>query len=247
RRRAARGAGSRPRQVPRIECRAEHLVERIGAGTELRCVRLRVDDAAVRLQPLHQDVRAGRYVIGIDRRALGGAHAFDRNQVLDGHRQTGERAALGNRQSHQPIRVRPRPRETQGRQRVDMAIDRRDPRLERVEQVMRRDFAPLQEVDDRYGIRLDQFVVAWHGRYPLLYCDSSFDDRERSEPCRSATWPSATSRPSSIPTPIWRACATPDRWWWSMAKACSSTTARAKPISTAWRGCGAFRSAMATK
>src|ERR1700736_6455714 len=36
---------------------------------------------------------------------------------------------------------------------------------------MRSQFAPLQQADKRYRIRLDQFTVAWHRRSPLLYCE----------------------------------------------------------------------------
>src|SRR5438445_458276 len=81
------------------------------------------------------------------------------------------RPMLGNRQPHQPVRVRPRPVEAEGRQGVDASVDRGDPGFQRVEQVMRGYFAPLQQADERYRVGFDQFAVAWHRLSPLLYCE----------------------------------------------------------------------------
>ena len=61
------------RRVPRIERRAEHFVEGVGAGAEFRRVRLRVDDAAIVFEMLDQDVGLRRDVILVDRRALRGS------------------------------------------------------------------------------------------------------------------------------------------------------------------------------
>ena len=67
---------------------------------------------------------------------------------------------------------------TQRRQRVDLTVDLGDPRLERVEEVVRRDPTAPQLVDQRARIGLDKVKVTWHPLPPLLYSGSiGYPDR----------------------------------------------------------------------
>ena len=108
--------------VPRIARRAEHLVERVGAGAEFRRVRLGVDDRRHRASrcSTRMSERAGTLILE-DRRALGGAHARDIGEVLDRHRHAGEQAALAGRLFHQRSACGAGAIEAQRRQRVDLA------------------------------------------------------------------------------------------------------------------------------
>src|SRR5882757_7371969 len=81
--RAARRAGGGTRCVPGIARRAEHFVESVGAGAELRRVRFGVDHAAIVFEMLDHNVGTPRDRILEDRRTLGVAHALDVEQILD--------------------------------------------------------------------------------------------------------------------------------------------------------------------
>ena len=91
-----RRAAARERRVPRVAGLAEHVVERVGAGAELRRVGLAEDDRARRAQPLDQPARRrrarGRRRSG---RAVGGAQAGRLGEVLDPDRDAVQRAETG--------------------------------------------------------------------------------------------------------------------------------------------------------
>ncbi len=93
---AARGAGGGSRQVPRVQRRAEHLVEGVGAGTEFRGVGFGVDHAALALEMFDRHIGMRRHMIPVDRRALRRQHARDIVEILDRHRQ-GPRAGRARR------------------------------------------------------------------------------------------------------------------------------------------------------
>ena len=77
-------AGHGTRAIPRVQGGAEDLVEGVGAGAEFRRGALGEDDGALGLEIAHLIGAAGRDVVGIDRRAEGGAHAFDLTQGVVG-------------------------------------------------------------------------------------------------------------------------------------------------------------------
>ena len=149
--RAAGGAAAGLVGVPRVAGLAEDLVEGVGAGAELGRVGLADDDGAARLQGLDHDVRARRHVVGVDRRAPGGAHALDLHQVLDrdGHAAEPARRALGVRVlRHDPLGMGARALDAERRDGVEVAVGRRDPLRARLHQLQRRDLAPPEQADD---------------------------------------------------------------------------------------------------
>ena len=181
--RAARGAGGGSRRVPWIARRAEHFVEGVGAGAELRRVRLGVDHAAIVFEMLDQDIRLRRDIILVDRRALRGQHASDIGQVLDRDRQPGEQAALGGRLLHQGLGVGAGAIEAQRRQRVDLAVDLGDALFQHVEQIERGDFARSQFADNGTR-RLSHQPLISHfgisGSFPFLgrrWCCRTFSGK----------------------------------------------------------------------
>ena len=97
-------------------------------------------------------------MVGEDRRPVGGAHAGDVGQILDGNRHAGKHATLGNGQARQTVGVRPRALEAQRGQRIDGAVDRRNATLERVEEVVRGDVLATQQIDDGAGVGAIEFA-----------------------------------------------------------------------------------------
>ena len=91
-RRAAGRAAARERRIPRVAGLAEHVVERVGAGAELRRVGLAEDDRARRAQPLDRQRIGVGHVVGVDPRAVGGAQAGRLGEVLDPDRDAVQRA-----------------------------------------------------------------------------------------------------------------------------------------------------------
>src|SRR6266700_5972318 len=79
----ARGAGGGPRNIPGVARRAEHLVEGVGAGAELRRVRFGVDYPAVVFETIDENIRARSDRVLEDRRALRGLYPLDIDEVLD--------------------------------------------------------------------------------------------------------------------------------------------------------------------
>ena len=150
-RRAAGGARAGERGVPRVAGDAEHLVEGLPAGAELGRVRLREHDAARGLDPEHGDVRLVRHMVGIDGRAVCGAHALDGIQVLDRDRQAGQQAALAGRALHQLAGPLARALRRKRRQRIDPAVNRLYTRQRGVYGVERRDVAGLEPCDGFAG------------------------------------------------------------------------------------------------
>ena len=150
RRSAGRSAGGQVRP-PRVAGGAEHRVEGLRSGAELRRVRLADDDRAVRLQPLDHVIRARRDVVGVDRRAEGRAHALHLVQVLHRDRQAGEpvRRRVGGGRGRNPPRPVARPVEAERRHGAERAVGFGDPLRRRVDQLQRRDFAPAQRGDGR--------------------------------------------------------------------------------------------------
>jgi hypothetical protein len=154
--RSARRAGGGERRVPRIQCRAKHVVEGVGAGTEFRCIRLGVANPSFRFEPVDQHIGFVRDVVGIDRRAVGAAYALHFRQVLDGHRQAGQQAALRHGARKQRVRMSACTVKAQGWQGVDLWIDTLDARFQCIEQVVRLDIAAFEQRDDIDGAALDQ-------------------------------------------------------------------------------------------
>ena len=151
RRRAAGGAPAGLLHVPRVARLAEDLVEGVGAGAELGRVGLADDNGAARLQGLDQQVRARRHMVGVDRRAPGGAHALHRHQVLDrdGHAAEPAARALGLRVvGHDALGMGARAVDAERRDRVEMPVGRRDALRARLDQLQRRDLAPAEQVDN---------------------------------------------------------------------------------------------------
>ena len=165
RRGTPRGPRHRTAQVPRVTGAPEDLVEGAGPGAEFRRVRLGVDHPAPHLDPLDDEAGGLRHMIGIDRRALGRAHPGDVLQVLDRHRKAAEDAALRHRPRGDPGRMRPRPVEAEGGQRVDRPVHRRHPRLQRVQHLREGDFTRVQPGQHLAGGHADQVVsnFRWHG------------------------------------------------------------------------------------
>ena len=168
RRRGAAGrAGRRARQVPRIARRPEHLVEGVGAGAEFRGVGFGVDHGAIGFEVLDHQVGAGRDVVLVDRRALGGEHAGDRGEVLDRQRQAGQQAAFGRRLLHQLGGVAAGAVEAQRGQRVDGAVDLGDPLLQHVEHLERRHLAGFELAHHCTSGFLYQRLICRHSVTPL--------------------------------------------------------------------------------
>ena len=129
--------------VIRVQRRAEDLVEGVGAGAELRRVRLGVDDAAFRLDPLDQDVRARP--ARNRRRSASPAWCARRRPSVRSLIGTGRPASRPRSPAGRCISAsacaRARSKHSVGK-RVDRAVDRRDARFQRVEQVVRRHRRP---------------------------------------------------------------------------------------------------------
>ena len=145
---AAGGAAGGERCVPGIARAPEHLVEGGATRAELRRVRLGDDDAALALDALNHGVRGLGYVIPEDRRAVGGAHARDIGEILDGDRQAREPSGLAlgvtALAGHEAPRVLAGPVEAERWQGVDGGLDLGDASLGRVDQVERRDVPALE-------------------------------------------------------------------------------------------------------
>ena len=149
-RRAPRRPTRALRPVPRVARLAEHLVEGVGAGAELRRVRLGDDDGAPRLQGLDQHIGALRHMIGIDRRALGRTHAGDVDEVLDRDRQTAKprlRAVPGRAVRHDAPGMVTGAIGAKRGERVDLAVHRIDARQRGVDHLERRNLACPQPLD----------------------------------------------------------------------------------------------------
>ena len=96
-------------------------------------------------------------MVGIDRRAIGRAHALHRFEILDchGHAREDPAGILG---------PRPRPVEAKRRQGIDLAIDFRHPRFQRIETVFGCDLSGLQHANNGTGGLVHEF----HGTSVLL-------------------------------------------------------------------------------
>ena len=162
------GAGGGAGYIPGVEGRAEHFVEGVGAGAELRRVGFGVDQPAVAFEVLDQDVGASGDIVPVDRRALRGSYPLDIGQVLDRHRQACEQAAVAGGPFHQRFGATAGAIEAQRRQGVDLAIDFRDPALQHVEQIEWRDFARIEFIDDGAGGRPRQSLIRCHLRLPRV-------------------------------------------------------------------------------
>ena len=157
-RRPAGRARAGERGVPRVAGGAEHLVEGLPAGAELGRVRLGEHDAARGFDPQHGDIGFVGYMVGIDRRAVCGAHARHGIQVLDRHRQPGQQAALGGRALHQPAGPLARAFRHKRRQRIDPAVNRLYTRHRGVDGVERRDVAGLESCNGFAGRQSAEIV-----------------------------------------------------------------------------------------
>ncbi len=91
--RAAARPAAGPREVVGIPGRAEHRVEGLRAGTELRRVRLADHDRARGLHAGHDETVLRRDVVPIDGRAHGRAHPRRRHEVFHDRRQAEEGAS----------------------------------------------------------------------------------------------------------------------------------------------------------
>ena len=164
---AGRSTGALGR-VPRIAGGAEHLVEGVAAGGELRAVGLADDDRAGTPEPRDHGRVLGGHVVGEQRRPVGGAHAGHRCDVLDADRQPAQQArCLASRQRlvHRPSLV------------VGAVVHRDDRVQHRVE--LRDPFARgLQHLARRHLTCGDE--VANHGGWTI-------DDRHRRGPLRPST------------------------------------------------------------
>ena len=86
-------------------------------------------------------------------RAIAGAHRPTSGSIsLDGR-------DIAHVAGHQRVGMGAGAIETADRQGVDLAVDLRDPRLQRIEAVMRGDFAGLEAADEGVGARSDQFLL----------------------------------------------------------------------------------------
>ena len=144
---AAGGAGAGHARVPRIAGNAEHLVEGLGAGAEFGRVGLADHQRAARLEIAHPEIGFGRDVVLVDRRAEGGAHAFDVVEILDADRQAAEPARMRLVERLEAGDAGAGALEAQGRHRVEAGIGRRHPLLGSVDQFGRRHLALAQQVD----------------------------------------------------------------------------------------------------
>ena len=86
-RESARAAG----RVPRVSGRAEHIVEGVRAGRELGSVGLAEDDRPRIAEPADDERILARYMIRVQRRAVGRADLRDGGDVLDPHRKSMQR------------------------------------------------------------------------------------------------------------------------------------------------------------
>ena len=143
----ARGTAAGERSAPRVAGDAEHLVEGVGTGAELGRVGLPQHDPARSLDTLHLPVGRIRHLVREDRRALGGAHARDFDQVLDQHGQPVQETRRC-RPAHDPPRMVARPLGAVHGHGVDQRVDRGDPGQGAVDQLERRDL-PCAQTPDR--------------------------------------------------------------------------------------------------
>ena len=150
-RRSARRTSAGQSRVPRIERRAEHAVDGVAAGAELRRIRFGDHDGAVCFQRLDHDVGTIRDPVCEHARPFGPPHAFDCGEVLDHDRQsmeiTGIVLAPGTG-IHDAACLRARAIETADGQRVDERIDRGNPCLGRRNQIERADLATAEHGRD---------------------------------------------------------------------------------------------------
>jgi hypothetical protein len=97
-------------------------------------------------------------MIRIDRRAVGRAHPGDSLQILDRHRKPAQHPALVHRQRRDPGGMAARPVEAQGWQGIDRAVDRRHPRLQRIEHFRMGDFTGVEVGQNLAGGHADQVI-----------------------------------------------------------------------------------------
>ena len=178
----------------RVLRHAEDLVEGACAGAELGRVRLRIDQGALRLDRLDDDVGALGDEIGEDRRPLRGAHTRDVRKVLDRHGQAGEEPALGRGQARERRGALARTIQAQGRKRVHHAVHLADARFERVEKVVGRNLAFAEPRDEARRRLPDQFGT--HISSALRFCPGPED---RHVPLRH---PRATRKPRLATTEL---------------------------------------------
>ena len=143
RRRAAGRSARIQHRVPRVQRRAEHRVEGVGAGAHFRSVCLAGDNAAARLDAGHQRIALVRHKIGKGPGAEGRANTGDRIQVLDAERQSGQPAGMGGI-AVEIVRRRIGTFRTGCRHRVDGGLDGLDSRKGSVEAVTWADLALFQ-------------------------------------------------------------------------------------------------------
>ena len=80
--------------IPRISRASEYVVERVGAGRELRAVRLAENDRARLAKPADDERIFLRHVVCVDRRAERRAQPRDGRDVLDADGQPAERSRI---------------------------------------------------------------------------------------------------------------------------------------------------------
>ena len=139
RRLAAGGAAGRARRIVRVGGRAEQRVHRVPPARELRDVGLAEQDRARRAHPRHRHAVRVADVVGEQLRAVGRAHAGDRERVLARERHAVQRPARRHRVGRH--RLLARLVEPRQHERVDRRIALGDPRRVRLEQLERGDLA----------------------------------------------------------------------------------------------------------
>ena len=92
------------------------------------------------------DVRGWRDAVGENGRALRRAHACHVVQILDRHGKARKQAAFGHRFLHQLAGMGAGPVKTQGRQGIDLAVDRGNALFQRIEAVQRVKFPRFSSV-----------------------------------------------------------------------------------------------------
>ena len=85
------GARRHAGQVIWIACDAEHRIERVRAGPELRHVRLANHNRSGRFESLDEQGVLVRHVVFVDRGSVGSRDPLRVHQILDGNRQSVER------------------------------------------------------------------------------------------------------------------------------------------------------------
>jgi len=169
RRRAAARATRNVSAPPRVVGRAVVRVVGGRAARELVRVRLPDHDGAGRTQPPHRLGVVARYVVAMERRAVGRAHARGVGQILDRDRDTVQRAARRTTCElvREAARVTARLGVADGDEGVERRIMRRDAGETRVDELDRRDLARAnhrRELNERRAREVGHAVPTCHAR-----------------------------------------------------------------------------------